>query len=119
MKRTILTAVLLAGTALISPASADFAPGTSGRLHSDHCDGGSTDRLVHVETTMASITRLSSIRIAHHALNGMALLGYGSHCRVIVQSGRHPRSVLGRFSGRRVHGATHLAVAGNPTAPCR
>ena len=39
MKRTILAAVLLAGTALISPASADYYCNLA-VFTSDHCDGG-------------------------------------------------------------------------------
>ena len=102
MKRTILAAVLLAGTALISPASADITSNLA-VFTSDHCDGGCGPQTGGFATIEGVDHQNGSITITITPLNGNGLVNTGLDTFIFNLVGNPNHHVLGSAFRLRRH----------------
>jgi hypothetical protein len=111
MKRTILAALLLAGTALISPASADITSNLA-VFTSDHCDGSCGPQTGGFATIQGVDHLNGSITITITPLNGNGLVNTGLDTFIFNLIGNPTITYSGLPSGFAVIGGTG---AGNLT----
>jgi len=105
MKRTILAAVLLAGTALISPASADITSNLA-VFTSDHCTDGCGPQPTGFATIQAVDHQNGSITITITPLNGNGIVNTGLDSFAFNLTGNQTITYSGLPSGFTVVNGT-------------